>query len=142
MTGYRGRTGIYELIEIDEALREAIHAGEGEQALLVSPRTQPESTPTAVGHCGGETTRQCRKLPPSTPMTAFRHKALDADGNKGVLEETPIAGARHAASTASQACRSGGGQLSQPTGKAGRFRLLSRRLSAGDLASLPVNSLP
>ena len=34
MTGYRGRTGIYELIEIDEALREAIHAGEGEQALL------------------------------------------------------------------------------------------------------------
>ena len=34
MTGYRGRTGIYELIEIDEALREAIHAGEGEQVLL------------------------------------------------------------------------------------------------------------
>ena len=34
MTGYRGRTGIYELIEIDEPLREAIHAGEGEQALL------------------------------------------------------------------------------------------------------------
>ena len=34
MTGYRGRTGIYELIEIDEPLREAIHAGEGEQELL------------------------------------------------------------------------------------------------------------
>ena len=34
MTGYLGRTGIYELIEIDEPLREAIHAGEGEQALL------------------------------------------------------------------------------------------------------------
>ena len=34
MTGYRGRTGIYELIEIDETLREAIHTGMGEQALL------------------------------------------------------------------------------------------------------------
>jgi general secretion pathway protein E len=32
-TGYRGRTGIYELIEIGEALREAIHTGAGEQAL-------------------------------------------------------------------------------------------------------------
>ncbi|MDA0650042.1 MAG: type II secretion system ATPase GspE [Proteobacteria bacterium] len=34
MTGYRGRTGIYELIEIGEHLREAIHSGEGEQSLL------------------------------------------------------------------------------------------------------------
>ncbi|MDG1684193.1 MAG: type II secretion system ATPase GspE [Luminiphilus sp.] len=33
-TGYRGRTGIYELVEIGDALREAIHTGEGEQALL------------------------------------------------------------------------------------------------------------
>jgi len=33
-TGYRGRTGIYELIEIGEELREAIHNGAGEQALL------------------------------------------------------------------------------------------------------------
>ena len=34
MTGYRGRTGIYELIEVDEALRTAIHEGQGEQAML------------------------------------------------------------------------------------------------------------
>jgi general secretion pathway protein E len=34
MTGYRGRTGIYELIEIGAVLREAIHSGEGEQSLL------------------------------------------------------------------------------------------------------------
>jgi general secretion pathway protein E len=32
-TGYRGRTGVYELIEIGEELREAIHTGAGEQAL-------------------------------------------------------------------------------------------------------------
>ena len=34
MTGYRGRTGIYELIEIGDALRDAIHEGQGEQSLL------------------------------------------------------------------------------------------------------------
>jgi general secretion pathway protein E len=31
--GYVGRTGVYELLEIDDALRTAIHAGEGEQRL-------------------------------------------------------------------------------------------------------------
>jgi general secretion pathway protein E len=31
--GYVGRTGVYELLEIDEALRTAIHAGESEQKL-------------------------------------------------------------------------------------------------------------
>ena len=40
MTGYRGRTGIYEVIEIDEALREAIHGGQGEQSLLRLAREQ------------------------------------------------------------------------------------------------------
>ena len=39
MTGYRGRTGIYELIEVDEALRTAIHEGVGEQAMLEIART-------------------------------------------------------------------------------------------------------
>jgi general secretion pathway protein E len=33
-TGYRGRTGIYELIEIDETLRKMIHEGAGEQEML------------------------------------------------------------------------------------------------------------
>jgi len=40
MTGYRGRTGIYELIEVDEELRTAIHEGEGEQAMLAVARKQ------------------------------------------------------------------------------------------------------
>tara|TARA_E500000075_G_scaffold84419_1_gene76101 strand:+ start:634 stop:2055 length:1422 start_codon:yes stop_codon:yes gene_type:complete len=40
MTGYRGRTGIYELIEIGDALREAIHDGQGEQSLLRFARQQ------------------------------------------------------------------------------------------------------
>ena len=33
-TGYRGRTGIYELIEIDETLRGLIHDGASEQAMV------------------------------------------------------------------------------------------------------------
>ena len=37
-TGYRGRTGIYELIEIDEMLREMIHDGASEQAMLAQAR--------------------------------------------------------------------------------------------------------
>ena len=37
-TGYRGRTGIYELIEIDENLRRMIHDGAGEQEMLNSAR--------------------------------------------------------------------------------------------------------
>jgi general secretion pathway protein E len=31
--GYEGRTGVYELLEVDEGLRAAIHAREGEQKL-------------------------------------------------------------------------------------------------------------
>ncbi|WP_050759507.1 type II secretion system ATPase GspE [Luminiphilus syltensis] len=37
-TGYRGRTGIYELIEIDEELRQLVHDARGEQALLSAAR--------------------------------------------------------------------------------------------------------
>lgn len=40
MTGYRGRTGIYELVEINEELRAAIHAEAGERALLELARRQ------------------------------------------------------------------------------------------------------
>ncbi len=37
-TGYRGRTGIYELIEIDDAMRELIYEGKSEQAVLQQAR--------------------------------------------------------------------------------------------------------
>jgi len=33
-TGYRGRTAIYELIKIDDTLRQLIHEGAGEQAMI------------------------------------------------------------------------------------------------------------
>ncbi len=37
-TGYRGRTGIYELIPVDDALRQLIHEGAGEQHMLAHAR--------------------------------------------------------------------------------------------------------
>lgn len=37
-TGYKGRTGIYELIEVDDVLRRMIHDGEGEQVMLTHVR--------------------------------------------------------------------------------------------------------
>jgi general secretion pathway protein E len=39
-SGYRGRTGIYEFIEIDEALRTMIHAAAGEQQLAAYARSR------------------------------------------------------------------------------------------------------
>jgi general secretion pathway protein E len=37
-TGYRGRTGIYELIEVDEQLRAMIYDGASEQEMLAYAR--------------------------------------------------------------------------------------------------------
>ncbi len=37
-SGYRGRTGIYELIPVDDGLRQLIHEGVGEQAMLTHAR--------------------------------------------------------------------------------------------------------
>lgn len=41
-SGYRGRTGIYELIEIDDALRTMIHERASEQAMLKQARDSSE----------------------------------------------------------------------------------------------------
>jgi general secretion pathway protein E len=37
-SGYRGRTGIYEMIEVDDAMRAMIYDGESEQAMLTQAR--------------------------------------------------------------------------------------------------------
>ncbi len=42
-TGYRGRTGIYELVTIDEAMRQLIHDRASEQVLARQARTQAPS---------------------------------------------------------------------------------------------------
>jgi general secretion pathway protein E len=38
--GYRGRTGIFEMIAIDDTLRTLIHDGSGEQAMTAHVRTR------------------------------------------------------------------------------------------------------
>ena len=42
-TGYRGRTAIYELISVDDTLRQLIHEGAGEQTMLKHVRKQSAS---------------------------------------------------------------------------------------------------
>jgi general secretion pathway protein E len=39
-SGYRGRTGIYELIEVDDTLRALIHDGASEQAMTARARSR------------------------------------------------------------------------------------------------------
>ena len=46
-TGYRGRTGIYEMIEVDEAMRVMIYEGRSEQVMLAA------SAPALPGYRGG-----------------------------------------------------------------------------------------
>lgn len=41
-SGYRGRTGIYELITVDDTLRALIHSGAGEQEMLLEARKQSD----------------------------------------------------------------------------------------------------
>lgn len=42
-TGYRGRTGIHELLHVDENIRELVHGGRGEQAIEKYIRTKAPS---------------------------------------------------------------------------------------------------
>ena len=42
-SGYKGRTGIYELINVDEGLRQLIHEGAGEQAMTQYARQKSDS---------------------------------------------------------------------------------------------------
>jgi general secretion pathway protein E len=42
-SGYRGRQGIYELVLLDDSLRQLIHAGAGEHELLAQARQHSPS---------------------------------------------------------------------------------------------------
>ena len=55
-TGYRGRTGIHELVVVDEAVREAIHSASGELAIERLIRViPPASAATASTRSSGQT---------------------------------------------------------------------------------------
>src|SRR5690606_5721534 len=42
-TGYRGRTGIYELLPIDESVRQLVHQDNAEEAILAVARSHVRS---------------------------------------------------------------------------------------------------
>ncbi|TVZ37267.1 general secretion pathway protein E [Alteromonadaceae bacterium 2753L.S.0a.02] len=42
-SGYRGRAGLYEFINVDDQLRQLVHEGAGEQAMLAHARTYSKS---------------------------------------------------------------------------------------------------
>ena len=48
-SGYRGRTGIYEVIKVDESVRRMIHAGKGEQEITEHVR----QTASSIRNDGG-----------------------------------------------------------------------------------------
>jgi len=47
-SGYRGRAGLYEIITVDDQMRQMIHEGAGEQAMLKHVRTFSKS----IDQCG------------------------------------------------------------------------------------------
>ena len=42
-TGYRGRTGIYELLPVDESVRQLVHQDNAEEAILSAVRSHVRS---------------------------------------------------------------------------------------------------
>ncbi len=94
-SGYRGRTGIYELIAVDDHMRTMIHDGSSEQDLeryarIGEPR-HPRRRPQK-GHGGRNDARRSPARHPRGLMGAFEYTALDAQGRerKGLIEgDTP-----------------------------------------------------
>ena len=100
-TGYRGRTGIHELVVVDEAVREAIHSASGELAIERLIGVTPQHPPRRhrQGAQGQTSLEEVLRVTGKTEMAAFEYKALDGRGrNKsGVLEGIRPPGAPAAA---------------------------------------------
>ena len=93
-TGYRGRTGIYELIAVDDHMRTMIHDGASEQELeryarTASPGIRDDGRQKGDGgrnHARRSAARHARGL--RSLVGAFEYTALDAQGRerKGLIE--------------------------------------------------------
>ncbi len=98
--GYKGRTGIYELIELDDEMRGRIHDGAGEQALeaLCSPACSQHAprrlAPGAGGshHGRGSTAgQQGRLVYPATDIDPFRAPPLGQGKARSAGKGAPLA---------------------------------------------------
>ena len=88
--GYRGRTGVYELLPVDDAIRRNIHDGAGELALREAARARRHALAARgrraldrrrLGVAGRTAARDARRLTRAASfMTAFRWEAVDARG--------------------------------------------------------------
>ena len=67
-TGYRGRTGVYELLLVDEAMRRLIHDGAGELALRDAARARP-----ACARCARDGARWLARRHDVARRAAARH---------------------------------------------------------------------
>ena len=85
------RTGIHELLIVDENVREAIHAGKGELEIerLIRSNTPSIRADGLQKVLNGETTlEEVLRVTRRTIMSAFVYQALDAKGRRkeGMIE--------------------------------------------------------
>ncbi len=97
-SGYRGRTGIYELLTVDDELRRLIHDRASEQALRAHVARARHEVAARRRHALGRRGRDqpgrsgARDARIDRAMEAFRYQALDAAGRtvSGVVQaDTP-----------------------------------------------------
>ena len=94
-SGYRGRTGIYEVVVIDEKMRQLIHDRVSEQEMTAYARTRtPGIRDDGKAKVLNWDDVRCRGIESylGRLMAAFQYTALDAAGRqkKGVLEADSV----------------------------------------------------
>ena len=95
-SGFRGRTGIYELVIVDDQMRTMIHDEAAEHELeryarthdAVDPRRRPRARPARRNHGRRSPARHARGLTQRSTVGAFEYTALDTAGREqnGVVE--------------------------------------------------------
>ena len=144
--GYRGRSGIYELIMVDDTMRTMIHDGVSEQELeRYARRHTPSIRDDGLAECSAarRPSRKCCASPARIDEVRLRHGCLrihrarhrPASSRKGVIEGDTPRHMRHAAARA--AAPAGHGRTRSRRGKrtaSGSLQLRPRGVSPADLS--------
>ncbi len=109
-SGYRGRTGIYELLTVDDELRRLIHDRASRAACCASTRRARHANRCATTACAGPpqgviSLEEVVRVTRGNRMEAFRYEALDAAGRtvSGVVQADTRAPGAHAGARAGPA---------------------------------------